>query len=200
MNATNREWMEMTGLFLLLCMIVYFTTDLSDDYVVPVDIAPTVFESKVPVVSVEPVAEPIAKIITKEMVAEIECLALNMYHEARNQSVDGQIAVAMVSFNRMKDRRFPSTICGVVKYWPSKKNLGKCAFSWYCDGKSDKPLNRPVWKKIKTLAELLYHNQDDIGDITKSAVTHYHRSDVNPYWLKDVTFVKQIGVHKFYQW
>ena len=39
-------------------------------------------------------------------------MALNIYHEAKNQSVAGQIAVGLVVINRVKDRRFPN---GIVK-------------------------------------------------------------------------------------
>ena len=47
--------------------------------------------------------------------AEHECLAKNIYFEARNQSVAGQIAVAQVVINRVNDDRFPNTICKVVQ-------------------------------------------------------------------------------------
>ena len=43
--------------------------------------------------------------------AEVSCLALNMYHEARNQSFAGQLAVANVTMNSVNDERFPDTIC-----------------------------------------------------------------------------------------
>ena len=43
------------------------------------------------------------------------CLALNTYHEAKNQSLVGQIATAQVVMNRVEDNRFPNTICEVVK-------------------------------------------------------------------------------------
>ena len=84
----------------------------------------------------------------------VVCLALNVYHEAKNQPFEGQVAVAQVVLNRVKDERFPNTICEVVEqgpvyeswktrndptlepvYWPEKN---RCQFSWYCDGKSDK--------------------------------------------------------------
>ena len=43
------------------------------------------------------------------------CLALNTYHEAKNQSLVGQIATAQVVMNRVEDNRFPNTVCEVVK-------------------------------------------------------------------------------------
>ena len=49
-----------------------------------------------------------------------ECLAMNMYHEARNQGTAGILAVSAVVFNRVNDSRFPNTICGVVEQGPTR--------------------------------------------------------------------------------
>ena len=79
------------------------------------------------------------------MIAEaLMCMALNIYHEARNQSMVGQVAVGEVVMNRVEDSRFPDTICEVVKQAVTYKNtdkpvLHKCQFSWYCDGQKDEP-------------------------------------------------------------
>ena len=53
------------------------------------------------------------------------CLALNIYHEARGERVEGQIAVAHVTMNRVNHEKWPSTICEVV-YQPKQ-------FSWTHD-------------------------------------------------------------------
>lgn len=37
-----------------------------------------------------------------------------MYHEARSQGLAGQLAVSLVVLNRVKDKRYPNTICEVV--------------------------------------------------------------------------------------
>ena len=49
------------------------------------------------------------------LTASLVCLALNVYHEAKNQSFLGQVAVAQVVMNRVKDKRYPNTVCEVVK-------------------------------------------------------------------------------------
>ena len=54
--------------------------------------------------------------------AAVICLALNIYHEARGEPIEGQRAVASVTLNRTLDPRWPSTVCGVV-YDPQQ-------FSW----------------------------------------------------------------------
>ena len=45
---------------------------------------------------------------------QIECLAANVYHESRGESMAGQLAVALVTNNRKNDIRFPNTYCDVV--------------------------------------------------------------------------------------
>ena len=81
--------------------------------------------------------------------SEVTCLADNIYFEARNQGLAGQLAVVNVVVNRVADSRYPDTICEVVKQGPTRlswKGTGelipirnRCQFSWYCDGKSDIP-------------------------------------------------------------
>ena len=71
------------------------------------------------------------------MTAAITCLALNVYHEARNEPMNGMYAVASVVINRVQDDRWPNNVCAVVK--DGYRGQHKCQFSWYCDGKSDRP-------------------------------------------------------------
>ena len=49
----------------------------------------------------------------------IDCLTKNIYFEAKNQSIAGQLAVALVVINRVKDKRFPETICDVIYEGPT---------------------------------------------------------------------------------
>ena len=88
----------------------------------------------------------------------IECLALNMYHEARDQGSAGLLGVSSVVLNRVRDKRFPNTICEVIKQGPTreswKKNgifypiRHKCQFSWWCDGKSDNPKDLDTYQRL----------------------------------------------------
>src|SRR3990167_10047312 len=57
----------------------------------------------------------------------IDCLARTIYFEARSEPVLGQIAVAQVVINRMRDRRWPNTVCGVVKQGGARRN--QCQFA-----------------------------------------------------------------------
>ena len=136
------------------------------------------------------------------------CLALNTYHEAKNQSLVGQIATAQVVMNRVADKRYPNTICEVVKqgpHRPSWENPEKeypvkhrCQFSWYCDGKSDIPKNEKAWKKAQDVAFLVLYDKIKL-DVTEGA-THYHATYVKPAWAKTKKRTTQIEKHIFYRW
>lgn len=45
---------------------------------------------------------------------QIQCLAQNIYHEARGEPYEGQLAVAYVTLNRTQDEDFKGSICDVV--------------------------------------------------------------------------------------
>lgn len=55
----------------------------------------------------------------------------------------------------------------------------QCQFSWYCDGKSDLPMNKEAWKWSKLIARMVLEGK--IEDVTNGA-THYHADYVNPQW------------------
>ena len=130
-------------------------------------------------------------------------MAANIYHEAKNQSMLGQFAVAQVVMNRVEDSRYPDTVCEVVKqgltYRNGKVVIGKCQFSWYCDGKSDEP-NRDskAWSNAIRHASIIMTETINI-DVTDGA-THYHASYVRPAWAKTKKRTTRIDKHIFYRW
>ena len=131
------------------------------------------------------------------------CLALNIYHEARDQPYIGQVAVAQVVMHRVQDDRYPDDVCDVVfqgptySWKPDFPIRNRCQFSWYCDGKSDKTPDKDAWNNALTIAKGVYYN--DIDDFVEGA-THYHATYVLPDWAESKTPVIQIGEHIFYRW
>jgi len=135
------------------------------------------------------------------------CLAQNIYYEARGSSRADQMAVSDVVLNRVKDSRYPNTICEVVyqgKQKPSWKDPTKmvmvrnmCQFSWYCDGKKDEPPEGDAWRTAQMVAYEMYYLYKD-SNITDGA-THYHAYYVNPSWAKKFIFKGRIGSHMFYK-
>ena len=142
---------------------------------------------------------------------EVNCLAQNIYFEARDQPTKGQIAVALVTINRVNSKRFPNTICKVIRqanrYKSCKIKRNKCQFSWYCDGISDIPRERLAWKisllisraMLKQAGVHIKHHGEtwEIEDFLNGA-KHYHRIDVNPYWNRKMLKVVTIGDHIFW--
>ena len=123
----------------------------------------------------------------------IMCLALNIYFEARNQPIQGQVAVAEVTLNRVASSRYPNSVCEVV-FQSSKKG---CAFSWWCDGKSDKPKDQHAFTTSKIISKLAIEQGEYISVVGQSA-THYHHESISPYWSKGFEVIEQIGAHVFY--
>lgn len=146
---------------------------------------------------------------------QTRCLAENIYHEARNESTAGMVAVGNVTLNRMESSHFPNTICDVVHqgphyesyktkqfpdlpddlriYYP-KKN--RCQFSWYCDGLSDAIKNK---RKFQQILELSVDIRKKVyPDITDGA-THYHADYVHPRWADVYTKTVTIDTHIFYR-
>ena len=126
--------------------------------------------------------------------ADLECLALNIYHEARGEPRYGKFAVGHVVINRAKDPRFPNDICAVVKQG-GEAPLNNCQFSWWCDGRSDDPLDARAWLESKAAASLVYGGR--VTDPTGGAMW-YHADFVAPSWRSSLTEGHKIGRHIFY--
>ena len=123
---------------------------------------------------------------TMEDKKQINCLAENIYHEARGERVVGMVAVTNVVMNRVADDGFPKTPCSVI----TEKNKKRCQFSWVC---SKKRIAKPDDGMIK-IAEQAYTN--DLPDVTGGAL-FFHANYVNPRWKYKRTAV--IGGHVFYK-
>tara|TARA_B100000287_G_C20616734_1_gene774302 strand:+ start:208 stop:768 length:561 start_codon:yes stop_codon:yes gene_type:complete len=130
-----------------------------------------------------------------------ECLAMNIYFEAAIESTAGKLAVAQVTLNRVKSRRYPNTICSVVKegqhYASGFPKRDRCQFSWYCDGKHDNPRETPAWRASQDIAKYVMTTPDLI-DITDGS-THYHANYIPaPRWADPRKKTVAIDTHIFY--
>jgi spore germination cell wall hydrolase CwlJ-like protein len=128
---------------------------------------------------------------------EVNCLALNVYYEARGSNLADKIAVADVVMNRTEDRRYPNTVCGVIAQGV-KTGRTDCQFSWKCDGKSNTPTDSDAWNQAKDIAYNMYVH-DKFRGLTEGA-THYHATYVKPYWAKSLQLGGRIGSHIYYRW
>ena len=130
-----------------------------------------------------------------------ECLAMALYHEARGEPIEGQVAVGNVILNRVDSKYHPDTVCGVVYKNAHRKNA--CQFSFACDGLSDRPKEGEAWQKKLAIAEALLQCDEecreqkrDIGGLEAS--THYHATYVSPSWARKLEKKGKVGNHIFY--
>ena len=129
----------------------------------------------------------------EELPGDTYCLALNLYHEARGEDASGVVAVGNVVLNRVQSKRFPNTVCKVVKQGGQRRY--KCQFSWWCDGRSDRPRDAAAWRDSRSLAKDVLAGKFD--DPTGGALW-YHADYVQPNWQMDITRGPKIGRHIFY--
>jgi len=123
-----------------------------------------------------------------------ECLALNIYHEARGEPEVGKIAVGEVVMNRVADPHFPNDVCAVVKQ-KGRIFKNRCHFSWWCDGLSDRPTDAQAWTEAQGLADKILAGQ--AADPTGGALW-YHADSVAPDWGSKLAPGPKIGHHQFY--
>jgi spore germination cell wall hydrolase CwlJ-like protein len=129
-----------------------------------------------------------------DIAEEIGCLALNIYFEARGEPDLGKIAVAYVVLNRVADKRFPATVCDVVRQG-GEQRLHRCQFSWWCDGRSDTPRDTRSWQQVQAVARQVYWGFSP--DPTAGALW-YHADSISPSWDHVFNRGPQIGQHIFY--
>jgi spore germination cell wall hydrolase CwlJ-like protein len=120
-------------------------------------------------------------------VQSIDCLARNVYFEARGEPLAGQYAVAEVTMNRRGWGPFRRTVCEVV-YEPG-------AFSWTGERRRAQP-SGAAWDAALRVADAVYSQRHTP---TLHGARFYHAVYVTPDWAKTKHFVARIGNHLFYR-
>jgi hypothetical protein len=122
---------------------------------------------------------------------QAHCIAVAVYHEARGESVEGQLAVARVIMNRAASGKYPTSWCGTVKQpWQ---------FSFVNPRTGEYPsINEASasWKKALGITRLAINNA---VQTLPTDVLWYHADYVAPGWGKRLNKVEKIGTHIFYR-
>ena len=128
---------------------------------------------------------------------DLQCLAENIYFEARGEPIEGQYAVAEVTLNRTRAEHFPHTVCAVVHQmrWDPGRHRIVADFSWTELGGLS-PQDGPAWKRAMTVANAVY---DDVHDPIAPGALFYHSTKVRPGWARTRTAIATIGNHIFYR-
>ena len=119
---------------------------------------------------------------------EKDCLARNVFYEAGVEPKEGKIAVAQVTYNRLKEGKWGSNLCNVV--------YAKAQFSWTLSAKKK-------WAEPK--GELWVESKAAVNDFLKGiriqqldSVLHYHADYVRPKWADEDKAKVKVGQHIFY--
>ena len=112
------------------------------------------------------------------------CMALNIYHEARGESLRGQMAVALVTLRRAQYNG--DFICREV--------FRNSQFSWTIKQEALPLTDVVAWQQAMTIAERVWFTRDFTGK-----ATHYHATYVTPSWAANMVYTGQWGNHYFYR-
>ena len=112
---------------------------------------------------------------------EIMLLSKLVAGEARGESYEGQVAVAAVVINRVKDSRFPNTLEGVI--------YQKNAFSVVKNGRINA---QPTSSTYRAAQEALYGN-----DPTNNAIYFWNPDISTCSWINTLNPHLRIGNHVF---
>ena len=125
---------------------------------------------------------------------EKRCLTHALYYEGRNQGAAGQMAIADVIMNRVENRYYPNSVCGVV-YQGSSRDTG-CQFSFTCDGSLDRPVDVAAMKKSRVIASAVLAG---LRVPLSNNALNYHADYMSPYWAPSLHRTARVGDHVFYR-
>lgn len=120
---------------------------------------------------------------------ESNCIAVAVFHEARGETLEGQLAVARVIMNRAASGKYPTTWCGTVKQ-PWQFSFVRNYQFPYTDTNSD------AWRRAVAITRLAISNA--VPSLSGD-VLWYHADYVAPSWGRRLTRVEKIGAHIFYR-
>jgi spore germination cell wall hydrolase CwlJ-like protein len=121
----------------------------------------------------------------KQADTETQCLARNIYHEARGEPWHGKMAVAITTINRAKHWRFPNTICKVV-YQPGQ-------FQW-TQNKQLRVTDKTAWNDSMLVALIAQEFAHEYA--RHFPALYFHNHTVRPRWHHRK--LATIGRHTFY--
>jgi len=126
--------------------------------------------------------------------ADWQCLSEALYFEARGEALKGQIAVAEVILNRVDSKKFPSSVCGVIRQGTGRKHA--CQFSYTCDGLPEHIREPAAYERVGKVARMML---DGAPRGLSGGALFYHTTAVNPRWARVFQRTTRLGVHLFYK-
>ena len=124
-----------------------------------------------------------------ELDEQSNCIAVAVYHEARGESLEGQLAVARVIMNRAASGKYPPSWCETVKQ-PWQFSFVRNYQFPYTDKES------AAWRKAVAITRIATNN---VVSSLPGDVLWYHADYVAPSWGRRLSRVDKIGTHIFYR-
>ena len=193
----KRVFLALMFLLLLLSAVVTVLVLLTDTepyepQVFRVDLGTSIGIPKTDLNKKSEVQSQTKETLVGELVAisdrEKTCLIRNVFFEAGSESHEGKIAVAQVTWNRLKDGRWGSDICQVV--------YAARQFSWTSDpNKRTRKIGGPGWEPSEEAVED-FLNGTRVSKLERGLF--FHATYVRPNWHGFAQQVRQIGNHVFY--
>lgn len=119
------------------------------------------------------------------------CIAVAVYHEARGESLEGQLAVARVIMNRAASGKYPPSWCDTVKQpWQFSFVNPRTGALPFTDTAS------ASWRKAVAITKLAV---SDVVPTLTNDVLWYHATYVAPSWGRRLSVAQRIGTHIFYR-
>lgn len=130
-----------------------------------------------------------------------QCLTVNLYYEARGESIKGMKAVAAVVYNRAESRVYPNSICKVIFQnkqfsWTHQQHPKDIYKLLEGDLRHLSNKDKQSYLLAKKVAQM---PQKDLQKLLPKGTLWYHSSTVRPRWCKSGIKVAQIGMHIFYK-
>ena len=119
--------------------------------------------------------------LTAQTSNDLYLLAKCIHAEARGEPYTGQVAVAAVILNRIKDARFPNTVAGVI-YQP-------LAFTAVADGQINLEPNQSAYNAARDAL--------NGWDPTYGAVYYFNPVTATSSWIWSRKIIIKIGKHNF---
>ncbi len=131
------------------------------------------------------------------------CLALNIWHEARGESLAGMSVVAQNVISRVESPYYSDSVCGVVfETMPG----GAPAYSWLGDDLPDVPVIRNSidlrsWEKAWLVAGAFLAHDNPVRFSGLESGVLYHRDTICPSFCRSpyAKRLAQVGGHVIYQ-
>lgn len=168
------------GVIINMVVVAIFASiffNIQEQVVANIDVAPI----QVQIEDTRPVKKP-------ENLKAVVCLADNIFHEARGESVRGQEMVAQTTLNRVSSSRWPNNVCGVV--------YQKYQFSWTINNPGrnlDTVQKQRSYERAMNIAKRFIAHDPKITN----ADHYYAHRKVTPEWKERLTTVAVVGNHTF---